>query len=417
MYSLKKRTFFFILLLSFRGLYAQVTSPDFENFLKVNLPQYKTILENKLKYRLQIIYVRIDRDKDNIPHFTQFDFNNDPNLFYYCASTVKLPASILALEKIRELGKNGFNMQSPMLTDSAFYCQHRVFKDTSSKNRLPSIENYIKKMLLISDNYAFSRIYEFLTCDYIHAKLAEKGFPDIRMVNKLDAGCMGDTSKIAPPIYFLNASGDTVYKQALLRSSNFHKSSPIPNAKVGREHHNNLDQKVPGPKDFSKHNYISLQNQIDILKTLVFMPYIENPWKISNSDRLFLLKEMGMYPRESDWPAYNPVSFYDSYKKYLIYGAMVPKITNDSLRIFNIVGQAYGFITDCAYIADFKNKVEFLLATTIYVNEGDDVGSGNYQIYKTGMPFLRDLGKSIHQSEIKRIKQNLPDLGEFNFYK
>jgi len=415
--SFFKKVILSLLFFSFYKLSAQVTSADFENFLKTNLPRYKFLLENKQKYRLQIVYVRIDRDENNVPHFIQYDFNNDPNLFYYCASTVKLPASMLALEKIKALNVTGLNRQSPMLTDSAFYCQHRVIKDTSSENGMPSIEQYIKKMLLVSDNYAFSRVYEFLTCDYLQAQLSEKGFPTIRMVNKLDAACPGDTSKIAPPIYFLNKKGDTIYKQPLIREVRFNSPTPIPNARVGHDHHNNADKKVPGPKDFSRHNYISLQNQIDILKALIFMPYNGSAWKIDNSDRLFLIKQMGMYPRESNWPRYNPIQYYDSYKKYLMYGAMVPKITNDSIRIFNIVGQAYGFLTDCAYITDSKNKVEFMLAATIYVNESEDVGSGNYQTNKTGLPFFRDLGKTIYQSELKREKQFPPDLSEFNLYK
>jgi hypothetical protein len=305
-----------------------------------------------------------------------------------------------------------------MLTDSAFYCEHRIFKDTSSENRLPSIEQYIKRMLLISDNFAFSRVYEFITCDYLHARLAEKGFPTMRIVNKLDGACLGDTSKIAPPIYFLNKpGGDTVYKQPLITHAKFNLPVPIPNAKVGKEHHNDLDKKVSGPKDFSKHNYISLQNQTDILKNLVFLPSIDSPWKIDNSDRLFLLKQMGMYPRESTWPRYDPRQYYDSWKKYFLYGSGVPKITNDSVRSFNIVGLAYGFLTDCAYIVDIKNNVEFILAATIYVNESDDVGSGNYQFRKTGQPFLRDLGNFMYQTEKKRKKEFLPDLREFNFYK
>jgi len=398
---------------------SQPQTGHFQDFLKKQLPQYNHLFDNKLKYRLQIIYIRIDRDSANVPHFTQFSFNNNPELFFYCASTVKLPASMLALEKIEtlnKLGYSGLTRQSTMITDSVFYCEHRIARDTSSENGLPSIENYIKKMLLVSDNVAFSRTYEFLTCDYIHTRLAEKGYPSMRLVNKLDAGCMGDTSKIAPPVYFLDSKNDTIYRQTFIQKSTMDLPSPIPDAKVGTAHHDNWDRKVPGPKDFSRHNYIPLQNLSDILKSLVFMPYINSPWKLNPDDRLFLLKQMGMMPRESAWPRYSFPTYYDSYKKYLLYGSMVPKIRSDSVRSFNIVGQAYGFLTDCAYIVDVKNKVEFLLAATIYVNESEDVGSGNYQTHKTGLPFLRDLGYCLYRTELLRKKAILPDLSEFNFY-
>ena len=41
------------------------------------------------KYRLQIVYTRIDRKKNNNPVFTNYYYNYDPLLYYNPASTVK----------------------------------------------------------------------------------------------------------------------------------------------------------------------------------------------------------------------------------------------------------------------------------------------------------------------------------------
>ncbi|MDX2412494.1 MAG: hypothetical protein QNK16_09530 [Woeseiaceae bacterium] len=38
----------------------------------------------------------------------------------------------------------------------------------------------------------------------------------------------------------------------------------------------------------------------------------------------------------------------------------------DNIRIFNKPGEACGFKTDCAYIVDYENGVEFLLAATFW---------------------------------------------------
>lgn len=407
---------FFFLFISFNSKGQPGSSKDLENILRNNLPAYKKLFDNKFKYRLQIIYIQIDRDKNNVPHFTQYDFNNNSNLFYCCASTVKLPSSIFALEKVRQLNINGLTKDSPMLSDSAFYCQNKVFKDTTNSNCLPSIAHYIRKMLLVSDNYSFGKVYEFLTCDYLHEKFSASGFPNIRIVNKLDGACPGDTSKIAPPIYFLNDLNDTIYKQSLLMRSTFNKPVPVADTKVGVAYVNENGKKATGSRDFKNHNYISMQDQVDILKTLVFNSYINSTWKIDSVDRSFLLKEMGMYPRESIFPQYDPKEYYDSYKKYLLYGSMTAHINVDSLRIFNIVGRAYGFLTDCAYVVDLFHKVEFIIAATVYVNEKGVVGSGNYQYNNLGLPFMRDLGKFLYQNELKRQKEYLPNLSEFNFY-
>src|ERR1035438_2478540 len=125
-----KRLLFLSLFLSYFTLSGQPETGHFPEFLKKQLPRYSQLFENKLKYRLQIIYIRIDRDKDNVPHFTQFSFNNNPELFFYCASTVKLPASMLALEKIEKLNIPGLNRKNTMITDSVFYCEHHFARDT-----------------------------------------------------------------------------------------------------------------------------------------------------------------------------------------------------------------------------------------------------------------------------------------------
>jgi hypothetical protein len=123
-----------------------------------------------------------------------------------------------------------------------------------------------------------------------------------------------------------------------------------------------------------------------------------------------------MYPRESQDPKYDPKTYYDSFKKYFFYGSAVATIKNDSIRIFNIVGRAFGFLIDCAYIVDFKNKTEFLLTAGIYVNERNTFGSGHYEYDTIGLPFLKELSKSIYSYERNRKKEFLPDLNEFNLF-
>ena len=47
------------------------------------------------------------------------------------------------------------------------------------------------------------------------------------------------------------------------------------------------------------------------------------------------------------------------------------------IRIYNKVGDAYGTLTDTAYIVDAKAEIEFLLTATVFVNKNgvfnDDV--------------------------------------------
>jgi hypothetical protein len=392
------------------------TSPFLDSLLKADLPQHATVLANPNKYKLQVIYSRIDRNEKNEPAFKDFKFNVNKN-YFYPASTVKLPIALLALTKLEELNIKGLNRETAMITDSAFFCQKKVNADTTSPSRYPTIENYIKKMFLVSDNYSCARVYEFVGFDNAHKTLNDLGYKNIRLFNRLDGQCPGDTARITPPIYFLNETGDTIYKQGLTFGTEKLKH-PIANSKVGKSHVGPNGKRIYGPKDFSTHNYFTANDLHDLMKRIVFNDFFseKNKLPISKDNRQFMLKQLGMYPKESLFPKYDKKIFYDSFKKYFLYASAVATIKQDSIRVFNIVGRAYGFLIDCAYIIDQKNKVEYLLTSTIYVNEKNVIGNGKYQYDLIGLPFFKDLSWSIYNFERKRSKEYLPDLSEFKLF-
>ncbi len=73
--------------------------------------------------------------------------------------------------------------------------------------------------------------------------------------------------------------------------------------------------------------------------------------------------------------------------------------------IFNKVGDAYGYLTDVAYVMDTKNNIEFMVAATIHVNGNGVFNDGVYEYASKGFPFFKDLGNLIYAVELKR-RQN-----------
>jgi hypothetical protein len=406
--------FLFAFLLSFSA--KSQTSPFLDSLLKSTLATYSNVLSQPNKYKLQVVYTQINRDANNKPSFKEFKFHKSKD-YFYPASVVKLPVSLVALLKLQELKEKGIGLETSMITDSAFFCQRKINSDTSTASDFPSVGNYIKKMLLVSDNSACARTYEFVGCDYLHKKLEDLSYGNIRITNRLDGQCPGDTAKITPPIYFLSEKNDTIYKQPLT-FSDYKKTHPIDNSKVGQRHVDIDGKKIPGPKDFAKHNYLPLSDLHDMMRRIIFNNHLKGDDKLPLSEENweFMVKQLGMLPKESEYPKYPKKVYYDSYKKYFMYGSSVATIKGDSVRVFNIVGRAYGFLIDCAYIVDFKNKVEFLLSSSIYVNERDIVGGGKYEYELLGLPFLRDLSKTIYNYERNRTKKHLPKLDEFNLF-
>ena len=120
-----------------------------------------------------------------------------------------------------------------------------------------------------------------------------------------------------------------------------------------------------------------------------------------------------MYPKESDYPAYNDTSeYYDSYVKFFMFGNTRENIP-DGIRIFSKSGEAYGYLIDNAYIVDFNKKIEFLLTAVIQVNENQIYNDDNYEYEEIGIPFLANLGKVIYRFEINRKRKFEPDLSKF----
>ena len=83
------------------------------------------------------------------------------------------------------------------------------------------------------------------------------------------------------------------------------------------------------------------------------------------------------------------------------------------IRIFNKVGDAYGYLVDNAYIIDFDNGVEFMLSAVINTNTDGIYNDSKYEYKTLGYPFMKNLGQLIYDFELKRKKEHKPDLSVF----
>lgn len=372
---------------------------SFEKLLN-SKPILKQVTQNAKKYRLQIIYTQISRDENGKPLFKNYTYLLDSSNYFYCASLVKLPTAILALEKLNELN---IDKNTIMFTDSANACQHRVKTDTTAINNLPSIAQYIKRMFLVSDNFAYSRVYEFLGVDYLHNRLFNLGYKNIRIVNRFDGACKNDEHVTTNPISFYSNNLQLIYTQKQ-QSSHLNLSHPLGIVNVGNAYINSNNKKINTPKNFSAMNFISLQNIHTILQRLVFNNYYskQNQYHLTKNDTEFLLKYLTLLPSQSTHPTYNKNEFYDSYKKYFIYGDSKKPITDTSITIANIVGQSYGFMVDCAYIQNKTKGIEFLLSAVIYTNNNNIINDGKYEYSTIALPFLAELGRQVYNFELQK---------------
>jgi hypothetical protein len=384
--------------------------------LSANYDSLLPVVANLNEYELQIIYTQIDRDKDQKPNLTTHYFGMQNPKYFYPASLVKLPVAALSLERLNELNIINLNKNSYMFSDSLLKCFGKIHTDSSSVSGYPSIGNYIKRMLLVSDNYSYSRLFEFLGVDYIYSKLNSKNLKNVFIVNKFDGFCSVDDHKQRLPVLFTDSNCDTLYVQKPFKSEINYKN-PLGRVVKGKKQMTNSGRIISKPKDFTNSNYLSLFDSDLILKRVIFPANfsVEERFNLNEDDYSFLRRYMGMFPRESIAPRYSDSLFEDSYKKYLIYGNYHHKIENDSIRIYNIVGLSYGTVADCAYIVNKEKGIEFFLSAVLYVNKNGIMNDGKYEYKKIGFPFLSSLGKAIYSYEYQRQKEIKPNFTELNF--
>jgi hypothetical protein len=320
--------------------------------------------------------------------------------YYYPASLVKLPLAALALEKINKLKIENLSKDTRLCIDSSHKCEVREYSDTTSATKCPSISQYIKRVLLVSDNDACTRIYEFLTPDYINTRLHEMGYVNATINQRLKADCDSTDNRYTNGFIFLSKDSNIIYAQPSECYANNIKNHALHTA-LGKGFQDGVRQ-LP-PKDFRYNNYIPFENENSILLSLIYPHAVKTSrrFNLTEDDYAFLRKYMGMLPRESIHPTYNTKDYPDNYKKYIYFGTS-GSIEDTSIRSYNIVGKAYGFLADCTYIKDSKTGVEFFLSILIYVNEKDILNTDDYQYDSLGLPFMTDVGHAIYNYELKR---------------
>lgn len=404
------------------NIFAQEKQNLLEKIMYLQYDKLKVFLENP-NHNIQIIYTQINRNEKNIPRIQTYKYKVDSRNYFYPASTVKLPIVVLSLEKVNKINEKKeeivLDRNTRMSTLAGKFCKEASLATNPKDSNPPSIAKYAEQILLVSDNTAFSRLYEFLGQKYIHEALYQKGYDSVRIVRRLVSSCNStEQNRCTNPVLFHNEQMQVIYKQEEICNDSI--LPPIfPSIPLGIAHIDATGKHQAFPLDFAYNNFLPLERLHEIL-IAALMPEAVAPQKrfyLQEEDHQFLRRMMGAYPREGQKTAYHPQQgYFDAYKKYFLYGRDTQAKINPNIRIFNIVGLAYGFAIDSAYIVDFENNVEFFLTAVIYTNKNRILNDNLYEYTSEAMPFLKLLGEIILKYELARKKKYKPDFSKLKIF-
>ncbi len=373
-----------IVSLVFTTLLSCVSTKKYSNALDFALSskdkRLAPVFKSSDAYQVQILFAQINRTSNGI-ELKEHLYKVDDNNYFYPASTVKFPVAVMSLEKLHQM-------------DIDYKTPYKLVTDTLTS----SFKKTLQELFAVSSNTAYNRLYEFLGKTHINSTIHSKGINHFRIAHRLSTP---NANKLDRTAIILNPESES--SQVL----QFEKDKPSTALSM-----NNLkkgtgfvygESTIYEPFDFSYKNYYPIQSQYEVLKRVIF-PQLFNDdqgFDLSVEQRNFLLKSMSSLPREV---GYDSREYYDSYGKFFLFGDSKKPIPEE-FKIYNKVGYAYGTLTDCAYITNSKNKVEFILIATILVNKNQIFNDNNYEYDEIGIPFLSALGKEIYRYERKRKRQ------------
>ncbi|HET7002528.1 MAG TPA: hypothetical protein VFI33_14495, partial [Puia sp.] len=254
-----------------------------------------------------------------------------------------------------------------------------------------------------------NRMYQFVGQKAINDSLHSKGYTSARITRQF-LGLTAESNRYTNSFRFMNDHGIVIYNQPQAHNpDSFYFGKPV---KMGRAYYDARDSLINEPIDFTLANNLPLEYLQQILQSVMFPESVteRQRFNLSRNDYQFLYQYLSQYPSETNYPKYDSGEYYDSYVKFYFRGShQMPSY----IRVFNKVGWAYGFLIDASYVADFKNKIEYMLTATVYVNSDGVLNDDKYDYDETGWPFMEELGQTIYQYELKRIRKHKPDLKRF----
>ena len=414
-FLMKRQSFFFLFLILFgldRVVLAQRPGSGLsQSFLKNQNKSHNSLIYNYLykngdslthqllndpdQWGIQIVYTRVKKKGNRARDFQDHFFNVDKGRYFYPASTVKFPIAILALQRLRELAIPGLDRNSTFITEKDRDLQTEVFNDPTTPDGRPTIAHYIKKILLVSDNDAYNRLYEWLGQDYINASLHRLGYDNVEIVHRLSLPLSVEENRYTNPVLFFDTLGNLLHRQ----DGRFalHEARPM-TIKMGKGYISR-GKLVGEPFDFSYKNRLPLPDLHHMIRQVMFPSSVpaSRRFLLTQEDLDFLRDYMSRLPSQSRYPSYDSTTIWDNYVKFLYYGSSQEK-PDDSIRIYNKVGNAYGFLIDAACIEERRSGKKFMLSAVIYCNSDGIFNDDIYDYDRVGFPFLKTLGQALYRA-------------------
>jgi hypothetical protein len=363
-------------------------STDLERLLRAE-PELLPWLDGASKRRLQILVsVPVEREGKKL-ELRRLGFRLGAE-YFYPASAVKTCAAYGVADKIQDLRKEAgkarpIDFKTPVrFTEGEGRAKH--FFPTTLRREL-------EKALVLSDNDAHNRLFDFVGRDELAERLSRIGVRSARLVQYLG----NDAELRVTPVIELMPRGQKSFYVA--QRLGF-EPPPPPGEPVllGQAHVTASGIRVPRPMDFSPRNAIPVRELQDVLVAITRPDLVEEdprPRPLDKADRAELLAILSSLP--SDLPRMAKSRTLDAMQKPL-HIALKGALPGHKLKIYSKGGRAYGFSVENAYVVDETTHRSVFVTATIYANQTETLNDDRYEYEAVASPFIEKLGAYVARS-------------------
>ena len=376
-----------ILLLAVFSSLLSCNSNPIELVLKSD-PYLKEIIKDKEDYEIQVMLTKINHDNTKID-FQNYQYQHDENQYFYPASTIKLPIVVLTLKKINELRSKGsdITLKSKIILNNVDNYSNFKLQDS-----ITSFQNLIADIFLVSDHSASNILIDFIGYNYFNDEMQNAGFDRTYLNHKFNPDpYVNSTWQISDlDNNMISSINDN---QKIIKADD--KTNGLDKGESRYFNGEILDESL----NFSEKNRFSITDMHNLIK-YIFYPEIfdmANTFNLNVEDYDFIRYWMSRFTYEDIGEKFiGDEKFFETYNKFFIHGDE-QSVSNEQIRVYNKIGQAYGTSIDNGLIKNYQNNVEFILTSTIYTNKNKVINDNLYEYDDIAEPFLAKLSRAIYK--------------------
>ena len=361
------------------------TNPIKSSFRKNDF--LKEIIKEKEDYEIQILLTKIDQYNSKVD-FQEYRYQLDDNKYFYPASTIKLPIVVLTLKKINELRSKGseITLKSKITLNYKDDYSELVIRDS-----ITSFQNLIADVFLVSDNSASNILIDFIGYNYFNHEMENAGFDKTYLNHKFN------------PDPYVNSTWqisdlDNNIISSINDNQKIIKADEKTNGLEKGERRYFKGEILDESLNFSEKNRSSITDMHNLIKYIFYPEIFDSTitFNLNVEDYDFLRYWMSRFTYEDIGEKFiEDENFFETYNKFFIHGDE-QSVSNEQIRVYNKIGQAYGTSIDNGLIKNYQDNVEFILTATIYTNKNKVINDNLYEYDDLAVPFLAKLSRAIY---------------------